>query len=51
MPGRRAAVIETLGSGELVGWSWLFKPYASRLGAEAMMPVRPTSSTPWAPAC
>ncbi|MFJ3921785.1 Crp/Fnr family transcriptional regulator [Streptomyces sp. NPDC090022] len=40
VPGRRAAVVESLGAGELVGCSWLFKPYAWRLGAEAMTPVR-----------
>ncbi|MFJ3636007.1 Crp/Fnr family transcriptional regulator [Streptomyces sp. NPDC090112] len=40
VPGRRPAVIESLGTGELVGCSWLFKPYAWRLGAEAMTPVR-----------
>ncbi|MER6218841.1 cyclic nucleotide-binding domain-containing protein [Streptomyces sp. NPDC001674] len=39
VPGRRAAVIETLGAGQLVGCSWLFKPYTWRLGAEAMTPV------------
>ncbi|MEV7414526.1 cyclic nucleotide-binding domain-containing protein [Streptomyces sp. NPDC089919] len=40
VPGRRAAVIESLGAGELVGCSWLFAPHAWRLGAEAMTPVR-----------
>ncbi|NBM19642.1 Crp/Fnr family transcriptional regulator [Streptomyces sp. GC420] len=40
VPGRRAAVIETLGHNELVGWSWLFPPHAWHLGAEAMTPVR-----------
>ncbi|MEN8654261.1 cyclic nucleotide-binding domain-containing protein [Streptomyces sp. 21So2-11] len=40
VPGRQAAVIETLGSGELVGWSWLFRPYIWHFGAEAMTPVR-----------
>ncbi|AWW35955.1 cyclic nucleotide-binding domain-containing protein [Streptomyces cadmiisoli] len=40
VPGRRAAVIETLGHGELVGWSWHFPPYTWHLGAEAMSPVR-----------
>ncbi|MEU3772458.1 cyclic nucleotide-binding domain-containing protein [Streptomyces sp. NPDC032472] len=40
VPGRRAAVIESLGAGQLVGCSWLFKPYTWRLGAEAMTPVR-----------
>ncbi|MFF7160182.1 cyclic nucleotide-binding domain-containing protein [Streptomyces sp. NPDC008086] len=40
VPGRRPAVIESLGHGELVGWSWHFPPYAWHLGAEAMSPVR-----------
>lgn len=26
-PGRGALTIETLGRGDLVGWSWLFEPY------------------------
>ncbi|MFI1106232.1 Crp/Fnr family transcriptional regulator [Streptomyces melanogenes] len=40
VPGRRAAVIDTIGAGELVGWSWLFPPYLWHLGAEATTPVR-----------
>lgn len=40
VPGRRPAVIETLGPGELVGWSWLFPPGGWHLGAEALSPVR-----------
>lgn len=40
VPGRRAAVIETLGHGELVGWSWHFPPCLWQLGAEAATPVR-----------
>ncbi|MFI9614988.1 Crp/Fnr family transcriptional regulator [Streptomyces sp. NPDC052023] len=40
VPGRRAAVIESLGPGQLVGWSWHFPPYLWHLGAEAMSPVR-----------
>ncbi|MGY0488114.1 Crp/Fnr family transcriptional regulator [Streptomyces sp. WG-D5] len=40
VPGRRPAVIETLGFGELVGWSWLFEPHTWQLGAEAVSPVR-----------
>ncbi|MFD7445487.1 Crp/Fnr family transcriptional regulator [Streptomyces sp. NPDC059909] len=40
VPGRQPAVIENLGFGELVGWSWLFPPYVWQLGAEAMTPVR-----------
>ncbi|MCX4585723.1 cyclic nucleotide-binding domain-containing protein [Streptomyces sp. NBC_01481] len=40
VPGRRPAVIENLGFGELVGWSWLFPPHVWQFGAEAMTPVR-----------
>ncbi|MFF8941547.1 cyclic nucleotide-binding domain-containing protein [Streptomyces sp. NPDC014864] len=40
VPGRRAALIESLGHGELVGWSWHFSPYVWQLGAETMSPVR-----------
>lgn len=40
VPGRRPAVIETLGHGELVGWSWHFPPYVWHLGAVTTTPVR-----------
>ncbi|WP_327714306.1 cyclic nucleotide-binding domain-containing protein [Streptomyces sp. NBC_00490] len=40
VPGRRAAVIETLRHNELLGWSWLFTPHLWHLGAEASSPVR-----------
>ncbi|MEU1106890.1 cyclic nucleotide-binding domain-containing protein [Streptomyces tibetensis] len=40
IPGRRAAAVETLGHGELVGWSSYFPPYVWHLGAEAASPVR-----------
>ena len=40
VPGRRAAVIETLGAGELLGWSWLIPPHRWHLGAQARSPVR-----------
>ncbi|MDN3027811.1 cyclic nucleotide-binding domain-containing protein [Streptomyces sp. S.PB5] len=40
VPGRRPVVIETLGSGDLVGCSWLFPPYVWRLGAQAVSPLR-----------
>ncbi|MDT0439473.1 cyclic nucleotide-binding domain-containing protein [Streptomyces sp. NPDC005840] len=36
----RTAVVETLGHGELVGWSWHFPPYLWHLGGETMSPVR-----------
>ncbi|MFJ9615181.1 cyclic nucleotide-binding domain-containing protein [Streptomyces noursei] len=38
-PGRGAAVVETLGDGELLGWSWLFEPYHWHLGARTRAPV------------
>ncbi|WP_327714274.1 cyclic nucleotide-binding domain-containing protein [Streptomyces sp. NBC_00490] len=40
VPGRPAAVIETLGHDELIGWSWLFAPHAWHLGTAATIPVR-----------
>jgi CRP-like cAMP-binding protein len=40
VPGRRSSVIESIGHGELVGWSWHFPPFTWHLGAEAMSPVR-----------
>ncbi|MEV0173586.1 cyclic nucleotide-binding domain-containing protein [Streptomyces sp. NPDC050803] len=40
VPGRQAAVIESLGHNELVGWSWLFTPHVWHLGAEAVSPLR-----------
>ncbi|MFJ9904744.1 cyclic nucleotide-binding domain-containing protein [Streptomyces sp. NPDC101152] len=40
VPGRRAAVIESLRHNDLVGWSWLFTPHTWHLGAEAATPVR-----------
>jgi CRP-like cAMP-binding protein len=40
VPGHRPMVVETIGDGELLGWSWLFEPYTWHLGAEATSPVR-----------
>ncbi|MDX6328486.1 MAG: hypothetical protein QOI83_869 [Streptomycetaceae bacterium] len=39
VPGRQAAAVETLGPGDLLGWSWLFPPYSWHLGAEARVQV------------
>ncbi|MDT0449535.1 cyclic nucleotide-binding domain-containing protein [Streptomyces sp. DSM 40473] len=39
VPGRQAAVVETLGAGGLVGWSWLCPPHQWHLGAQATSPV------------
>ncbi|MCK7622194.1 cyclic nucleotide-binding domain-containing protein [Streptomyces sp. RS10V-4] len=38
-PGRGTIVVETLGPGELLGWSWLFEPYRWHLGARTRTPV------------
>ncbi|MFI9025206.1 cyclic nucleotide-binding domain-containing protein [Streptomyces sp. NPDC053560] len=40
VPGRRPAVIETLGQGDLLGWAWLFPPRSWHLGAVALSLVR-----------
>ncbi len=37
--GRGVVTIETLGSGEALGWSWLFPPYEWRFGATTLEPV------------
>ena len=42
-------MIETLGEGELVGWSWLFPPYRCSFDARAVELTRRSPST--APAC
>lgn len=39
--GGEAVVIETVGSGDLLGWSWLFSPYVWHFTARA---TRPTSA-------
>ncbi|MEU7642125.1 cyclic nucleotide-binding domain-containing protein [Streptomyces sp. NPDC039016] len=38
--GRRPAVVDLLGPGDLLGWSWLVPPYRWRMGAEAFTLVR-----------
>ena len=39
-PGRGQVLVETIGEGELVGWSWLFPPYRWHFDARASEPVR-----------
>lgn len=39
VPGRGDVVIQTLGSGDLLGWSWLVPPYRWHFGARAAEPV------------
>ncbi|WP_432138439.1 MULTISPECIES: Crp/Fnr family transcriptional regulator [unclassified Streptomyces] len=36
VPGHPTPVVETLGEGDLVGWSWLYEPYVWHLGAQAV---------------
>ena len=36
VPGRPDAVVETLGPGAVLGWSWLFHPYRWHFGASAV---------------
>jgi CRP/FNR family cyclic AMP-dependent transcriptional regulator len=38
-PGRGTLVVETLGAGDLLGWSWLCPPYRWRFGATAVLPT------------
>ncbi|MGI5240146.1 cyclic nucleotide-binding domain-containing protein [Dactylosporangium sp. CA-139066] len=40
VPGRGDAVIETIGAGTVLGWSWMFPPYRWHFGAVAVDPVR-----------
>jgi CRP/FNR family transcriptional regulator, cyclic AMP receptor protein len=42
VPPRGELVIETIESGELLGWSWLFPPYRSHFDARALTTVRAT---------
>jgi CRP/FNR family transcriptional regulator, cyclic AMP receptor protein len=39
VPGQGRMKIDTIGIGELVGWSWLFPPYQWAFGAVAASPV------------
>ncbi|MBO0826532.1 MAG: cyclic nucleotide-binding domain-containing protein [Streptosporangiales bacterium] len=39
VPGRGHLVVETLGMGDVIGWSWLFPPYRWRFGAVARGPL------------
>jgi CRP-like cAMP-binding protein len=36
LPGRSDAIVETLGPGAVLGWSWLFPPYRWHFGASAV---------------
>jgi CRP/FNR family transcriptional regulator, cyclic AMP receptor protein len=42
IPGRGLVVVQTLGVGDVLGWSWLVPPYRWHFGATA---VEPTTAT------
>ena len=42
-PARGELTIETLGAGEVLGWSWLFAPYRWHFDARALSRVRATA--------
>jgi CRP-like cAMP-binding protein len=42
IPGRGPVVVQTLGPGDVLGWSWLIPPYEWHFGARA---VRDTTAT------
>jgi CRP-like cAMP-binding protein len=39
-PGRVPVVVQTLGAGEILGWSWLIPPYHWTFDARALEPTR-----------
>jgi CRP/FNR family transcriptional regulator, cyclic AMP receptor protein len=39
-PHRKAIVVETIGEGEILGWSWLLPPYTWRFHARAVEATR-----------
>jgi CRP-like cAMP-binding protein len=43
VPGRGPVTIETLETGELLGWSWLFPPHRVEFDARALSEVRATA--------
>jgi CRP/FNR family transcriptional regulator, cyclic AMP receptor protein len=42
VPARGNVMIETVESGEVIGWSWLFEPYRWHFDARALTTVRAT---------
>ncbi len=39
VPGRGRVIVETVGRGEVLGWSWMFPPQEYTFGAMAVQPV------------
>lgn len=42
VPGRGAITLQTVGPGDVIGWSWLFPPYRWNFDARALDKVRAT---------
>jgi CRP/FNR family cyclic AMP-dependent transcriptional regulator len=42
IPGRGLVVVQTLGAGDVLGWSWLVPPYRWHFGASATEPTTAT---------
>ncbi|MBX9634210.1 MAG: cyclic nucleotide-binding domain-containing protein, partial [Magnetospirillum sp.] len=42
-PVKKAIVLETLGEGDVLGWSWMVPPYRTSFAARARDPVRALS--------
>jgi CRP/FNR family transcriptional regulator, cyclic AMP receptor protein len=40
VPGRPRTTVQTVGPGEVIGWSWLFPPHQWRIDARALKPTR-----------
>ena len=43
VPSRGAVTLQTVGEGEILGWSWLFPPYVYQFDARAREGVRATA--------
>ncbi len=39
LPGKGWVIVETIGLGQVVGWSWLFPPYTWAFGAVTLLPT------------
>jgi CRP-like cAMP-binding protein len=42
VPGRGQVVVQTLGPGDVLGWSWLVQPYRWHYGATSVIPTTAT---------
>ena len=44
VPGRGQVVVQTLGPGDVLGWSWLVPPYSWHFGATSVLPTTATGA-------